>query len=144
MVEEAVPAIVTVPVEEIANLVELFTWKFAKSPMKEEVTLMPMKVPEAEAFPKVEEPIWIKAEFELMPGEPVSDSAVPPARDTLRFVEDTEAKLLCPEMFKSPPWRKPDAVRLVEETFEEDTFEKLPETARIYPVRDSLVPEAFP
>lgn len=46
LVEETLLA-VTNPVELILNLVDEFTWKFTKSPLKVEVGLIPKYVPEA-------------------------------------------------------------------------------------------------
>ena len=43
-----------------------------------------------------------------------------PYPEAVIFVEETDANVDCPEMLSAPPWRNPDAVRLVEETAASD------------------------
>jgi hypothetical protein len=42
------------------------------------------------------------------------------------FVEETEANELCPEIFKLPPWRYPEAVILVPEPLVKKRLGKRP------------------
>jgi len=112
----------TTPVPEIENLEEELTWKFTKSPRKEEVTFMPMYVPEGFPLPKVEEPIWIYAVLEDSGGKPESERAVTPVPvsprvDPVAFVNVRVPTAEAPETLREAPAMLPEAVRLVEETF---------------------------
>jgi len=100
----------TTPDPDTENLLELFTWKFTKSPKKELVTLIPIYVPEGFALPNVDDPIWIKAVLEdcgTLPDKARAVTPVPvrPKVDPVALVKVTVAKLERPLMLRDAPWR---------------------------------------
>ena len=68
-------------------------------------------------------PICTRAELVDAGGEPVTRSALSPVSVEMRYpvarrlVEETEARLDWPEMFRVAPWKYPDAVTLVPDAF---------------------------
>ncbi len=58
--------------------------------------------------------------------EDIACLQVAACRKAVRFVDDTEANELCPEIFNEAPWRYPLAVTLVPDPFVKNKLGKRP------------------